>query len=857
MNASRLSSRPRQQGMVVTVAVILLITVVIFWLSQSRSITGSNSTDNTNQLASNAALFLAESGLETANGNFATGSNTSDTCAGPTSGISKKSYQIGANKVDLLGVSSPATCGATGQPPCVSCTVTSTGTVVGSASRKIARTFGLTAVNGTSCNTVTQIDCTNSTSPPVWKLTLKNTYSSNAVALFNMAGKRQGNNVSASCPVGAGCQLIWNMDSQNGAKSVGSMGNAVPIAAGATHTIYQTMSSNFNVAEVGALFPGSSAPSIVGSNLGYSWVDLGYWYQNVNGQASGSGLGGTKDLGTGGGPGPSGKGTIPSYGGVLNGTLTYSVPSTSCIDPSTVYGTNNNFQPNSCTNWCYGGDTLAMGFSASSSITTCCDALNDDATNNVHGVLFNTQSQTTANAASLALTRIANFPNAGISGAPTDTFSEIWYAHNPNLVVSAPNLVQDQNYRIATVGDTDFMVIGASASTVGIEFVRNVTAGTGTGTATPGTPLLVNAGFFVVGSIYEINLPGSTVWTGIGAANSTARSRFIATGVGSGTGNAFLLGALAPRASSYKGNGTGAIGATFTASRSSNTLTVTGFSGVAYPLQIISPGVVGTGDVLGGAGVTAGTIDQQLTSNEPLGVWGGRGTYRTTSSQDLASQAMTATSYTLNVSACTICVFAAGNPVSGLIANKTISSQLALDAVKFPGESTGGVGRYILSSSGNPVLPTSASSSNTLRAGSVGTTIYLPSTSAMPPSGAIVTTIPSTQVNGSGPGYFSNGSALVSNLAAPSTGITPPNSATNSFQVPTAPTTALDLATICAGTCALFDQRAGNDTLYMIDKSLTTDYWASGFMCLRGADITPIPVTSSTVQYNLWTEVVQ
>jgi len=74
----------------------------------------------------------------------------------------------------------------------------------------------------------------------------------------------QGNNTGANC-TNAACKLEWNINSQNGINSVGSMGNAVPIPSGASYDIYQTLSGNYNVAEVGALFPGSgSGPSLTG-----------------------------------------------------------------------------------------------------------------------------------------------------------------------------------------------------------------------------------------------------------------------------------------------------------------------------------------------------------------------------------------------------------------------------------------------------------------------------------------------------------------------------------------------------------------------------------------------------------------
>jgi hypothetical protein len=49
----------------------------------------------------------------------------------------------------------------------------------------------------------------------------------------------------------------------------------------------------------------------------------------------------------------------------------------------------------------------------------------------------------------------------------------------------------------------------------------------------------VNAGSFVVGTRYVILTAGNTSFTAVGAANNTAGTSFVATGVGSGTGTAY------------------------------------------------------------------------------------------------------------------------------------------------------------------------------------------------------------------------------------------------------------------------------------------------------------------------------
>lgn len=55
---------------------------------------------------------------------------------------------------------------------------------------------------------------------------------------------------------------------------------------------------------------------------------------------------------------------------------------------------------------------------------------------------------------------------------------------------------------------------------------------------------VVTAGAFVVGQVYTIKTSGTTNFTLIGAANSNAGTQFTATGVGSGTGDAYAAGNL-------------------------------------------------------------------------------------------------------------------------------------------------------------------------------------------------------------------------------------------------------------------------------------------------------------------------
>jgi hypothetical protein len=102
--------------------------------------------------------------------------------------------------------------------------------------------------------------------------------------------------------------------------------------------------------------------------------------------------------------------------------------------------------------------------------------------------------------------------------------------------VKAGSFVSDELYTILAPGTTNFTLIGAPNNLPGTSFAATG-AGTGTGTATPGTGI-VTAGLFVVGKQYTIVSLGSTDFTLIGAADNSTGTSFIATGVGAGTGTA-------------------------------------------------------------------------------------------------------------------------------------------------------------------------------------------------------------------------------------------------------------------------------------------------------------------------------
>ena len=684
---------PRQQrGMVTALTVLFLIATVIFALAQMLNVSGGNVIDGQRDGDSTAAFFLAESGLETAQAALSaalTGNITNASCTGVGS-----SFNLGSGSVTTTAVSQPASCGASGQPNCTGCTVTSTG-IVGFSNRQMTQDVALTVNNGVTCNAATS-DCTNS-STVAWQLRLRNTTGNAAVAVFNLTYEKQGN-ATPTCAAASNCQLQLDMGSpSNGTNAVGMMGNAVTIPASNTYPIYQTFASNknANLAEVGALFTGTGTPTLTwpGTN-----GDSAYWSTATGGS-------GTRE--TSGSTGSTNDGTATSTG--------------TCSAP----GANRQ----SCTKWCYGGDTLVYTFTANTAALT--DKLDE--------VFFNTGGTLPQN---VAMTRVAKYPSNLVNGAPANVAAEVWYAYNPNVTGSTP---------------------------------------------------------------------------------------------------------LAVGASSYKGRGTGAVGAAWTTTSTSDTsisgttLTVgAGFTG--YPAQIIS-----IGDTVVSTGVAASTtIVSQLSSTESGGMTtgrGGKGSYQVSISQTVTganSRAWTANSNVLNVTACSTCFFAAADALSGLIASRTISSQTTSANTHGRTEAAGGLGRYPMSGAATRVL-----SANTLQAGTPGTTLYLPSGANQP--------VPSMRIAlKSGTGALAANTSVSSVSASGS-----PNAATRSFVLSTAPTTALDPATLCGGTCAFFVP--GGTTSFGFTKSAgtTINEWASGFVCLKGADLTPQIVTSSSSAVGRWTEAIR
>jgi hypothetical protein len=386
-----------QRGAISILMAMLLIAGVIFILAQTLGIMRVRGVDTAQSLDSSAAMMLAESGLERAEGILGaavTGNiNTDATC---TAIASDGPFSVGRGTISYSSATSlPALCGGA-NPVCTSCTVTAKG-IVGSTERDLTLKYNLGTVNGTTGrgNTITMV--------------LKNTFAQPAIALFNLAWRRQGNGGNSastltSCTTSSSCQLLWNVESSNGKPSVGGLGTSVPIAGNTlSQTVTQTLDQSRDYSEVGALFPGlSGLPTVIGSY----WSNTGTNETAINSGSSGA----------------TNSGTVSSGGGT-------------CLIGGTVPNPPGNTTTQNCSNWCLAGDTLVLGLSGRGASSA------DETT----AIAFNTTGTNGYAPQNVAMTRVVHFPNTdgSISNATGQVYSESWYAYNAaynaSTVTSVPS----------------------------------------------------------------------------------------------------------------------------------------------------------------------------------------------------------------------------------------------------------------------------------------------------------------------------------------------------------------------------------------------------------------------------------
>lgn len=870
MTAARPPSRLRQRGIAAVMAVIFLFAAVIFALSQTLNISAANSIDNHQQMDSVAALFLAESGLERGQGTLTTTNPLTNLVC---TGIAGGPYALGRGAFTLSATSTPASCDNSGVTPCTSCAIQSVGTV-GSASRTVTRSMSLTTLNGTA-HTGTSVS-----------MVLKNTYPNSAIALFTLASRQSGSQTAATCNTvttanggTATCSLKWNLQSSNGGgtNSVSGMGVAVNIPANDSATISQTLSSSRSYAEVGALFPGSPAPSVVGS----------YWDDTSGG--------GVKTVGNFGGSASSDTGVTTN--GTTTSSCTLSTPPTP--DPNT-----GSSQTGTC--WCYGADTLAFGFSGRS-----WDSGSAGLSDQLTRVTFNTSGSPNAN---IPLTRIAKFPNSTVTSAGGDVFAEVWYVHNDNYLSTSSN---------ASSGGTAAGTIGARVTGP----IAKTFSGTGSISGTVLTISAVTSGTLSVGdAINGTGVTSGTYITSFGtgaggtgtynlsnsltvASTTISVSKLTVTTFTSGrltalAGDTLSGGTTTPGTIITKfGTGTGTSTGTYYVSPS-QTVASTAIVDASTILYVsnISSGFLSIGDTITSTGVSS-TITSFGTGT---GVTGTSGTYNIGTSQTTtgASPTITAVGSTIHVptststpSAGTIVKvrsgtgqFDVGATVTGSIGTTTLTVTAVTSGTLSVGDRIFGINGDV--TSGTTITSSGTTcGSNTCYSVSTSQTVASTTISARRAvlscysgtncftgpgsiSGTVLTVSSVTSgalsvgdtlsgtgvtvgtfIKSLGTGAGGTGTYNVNTSQSVATTIAAAPSATL-FRVSTTPATTVSSAQVCGGICAFFDTSTTNFGIVR-NSSSGSAQWAAGFMCMSGANITPLVVTSSEVTPRIWTEVVQ
>jgi hypothetical protein len=159
---------------------------------------------------------------------------------------------------------------------------------------------------------------------------------------------------------------------------------------------------------------------------------------------------------------------------------------------------------------------------------------------------------------------------------------------NPATTVLATALVAGNTYTIATVGTTNWTLLGASANTVGLPFV-----------ALPTNSVVATA--IVTGYTYTILTLGTTNWTLVGASSNTVGVTFVANATaGLGTGTAQTVQGFGTGTVFSQGVGNATIGQVI-----SHTHTYTTFSSMQPQTGSSTP--VWYATAVGTTGATGGT----------------------------------------------------------------------------------------------------------------------------------------------------------------------------------------------------------------------------------------------------------
>ena len=841
MKRGTLSLHPphHQRGIIAIMAVIILITAVIFALSQTISMNGSNSTDNKQQLDSTAALFLAESGLERAKGILAISTATNSTC---TNIGASGSFTLGRGTFKYLSATSePLSCS---NGSCTKCIVDVVGTV-GSTARTLQYGVNLIPTNGIS-GFGTNVS-----------ISLKNSYTVPASVIFELGWRRVGGtagqivgNGNADASICSGCGLKWYVESASGIPSAGSMGSAYAnIAAGGTSPVLtQTISSARNYAEVGAYFPGltiggvSTAPKILDS----------YWNSD-------SGGGGNKTYKSTNANTSTGE----TNSGVANAGACLLPQASSTAVPKQT-----------CTSWCYDtnntADTLVFGVSSRS------DTIAEEITN----VIFNTNGSPSQNT---VMTKIAHFPNTDSTTASGDIYAEIWKTYNAAYPPQStgPGATSFPRAVYGTIGSN-------ITGTIGANIVGQVgSTDTSNSNSTQGRSVNCSTGANVITASNCVKItawcPNCTVSVGDVLTSGT-----IVTGATTAYGTINGVNDIATFSGTARFFGNNTIFTT--TSRCLNVASVS--NGIVSIGDTVLVGTNPTISALGGSACTArGTLTTYLLSgtsptNNQAGspttikstkliasaapTYGrlrvGDSVAGTTISSLNSFNGLTAGTYILNTVVGPFSNLLTVSSSNLVINNNYKTATDFLLAALFKGDGSTAIGAnisgarttetsvspnyeyYPLSAAIPPLtnVPGGILAAQWFTQGTSGTAITLPTGTIAPIFNTILAV------------YSGTG---VLNTTAKTQVSASPTPTTTSFNISVAPTIALNGAQLCGGICALFNNPSSTSSVTQFkvtDTSTSYSRWAGGFTCLTGVDNSLInPVTSSATSSSDWSELVK
>jgi len=123
--------------------------------------------------------------------------------------------------------------------------------------------------------------------------------------------------------------------------------------------------------------------------------------------------------------------------------------------------------------------------------------------------------------------------------------NQVLYDVSTDISVQSPiivstNFVTGQQYKIKTVGTTDFILIGSIDNEIGTVFTAT---GPGLGNGTAYQSQIIVSTNFITGQQYEIKTVGTTNFILIGSKDSNIGTVFTATGPGLGNGTAYRVSA--------------------------------------------------------------------------------------------------------------------------------------------------------------------------------------------------------------------------------------------------------------------------------------------------------------------------